>query len=642
MKQILLTVFFLASIAANAESTSDTLFVYFKSGGFNAFPNSMIDRQETENGCLVIHTVAGSEFSYPLDDVANTTNVGPAVALPSITSFKVQSKYNDEIPESIEATITGDSLVTLSVSSIGRWLTPTFELSDASASAYIGDVRQISGVSRRSYRDDVFYTVARPDEFVLTQSGGDGDATLSMMPFGRHYRVAVDWLTSHALNVPRIDIDIENGEMVSSKEVYLSASLKIDGAGVFPSMDATDVQIKGRGNTSWSNNPWAKNPYRLKFLKKQAPFGLKKGKSWVLQANKQQHSMMANAVGMKIARLVGTAAANHVIPVELYINGDYRGSYVFTEKVGVSANSIEVDDESVATLLELDTYFDEAYKFRSSKYNLPVNISHPDFSEDETSLTLEAIQDDFNRLIDALYRNDDISSMVDVDMMARYLMVNDLIVNYEIQHPKSTYLYKSDLTDPDAKYVFGPVWDLDYAFGYETGFDYGTVDRYADFWTEKSDKMSGWTFIRDLRYHSGEATDKAYYNVWNDFMDNHLQEVIDFCDDYYRYALPSFEHNFTMWGDGRGYALISSNMKSWIKTRAEYVYSGLTPYPPVDPDDPDKDGIVNISSSPVTSTVDVYSLSGMLVRRALPVGDLRSSLPAGLYIVNGKKIRIDD
>lgn len=639
MKHFLLAATLLSVLGGRAETPSDTLFVYMKSGGFNAFPMAVVERQTTEAGQLVIKTASGAEFSYLLDDVERTSFESPAGPLPSFTSFTIQSKHNDEVYANIESTITDDSEIKITVPSIGRWLTPSFELSDASASAYIDGRRQQSGVSRDSYRDGKTFVVARPGELIYTNTSDTG-TEWAMRPYGRHYRVTADWLVDRVTNVPRMDIDIENGEMVSSKDVYLSAKITIDGAGVFPSMDATDVQIKGRGNTSWSSNPWDKNPYRLKFVKKQAPFGLKKAKSWVLQANSQTRSMMANAVGMKIARMVGTAAANHVIPVELYINGNYRGSYIFTEKVGVSANSVDVEDETVAALLELDTYYDEAYKFRTTRYNLPVNIKDPDLSETETHLTLDGIKADFNRFTDALYRKEDISPLVDVDMLARYLMVNDLIVNYEIQHPKSTYVYKADMTDKDSKYVFGPVWDLDWAFGYETNRNYCTADQNADFWTAYSRKMESWTFIRDLRQNTGEVVDKAYYKVWTDFMDNHLQEIIDYCGDYYRYARPSFEHNATLWSDGRGYASVSGNMSSWIDTRARYVYSQLTPYDLTEPDDPGTDAIVNVDRCSAVSTVDVYSLSGVLLRRGVAVGELRRSLPAGIYIVNGKKLKI--
>ena len=64
----------------------------------------------------------------------------------------------------------------------------------------------------------------------------------------------MDFLTDHSTTVPRIDINTVGGVYITSKEYYVDAEIIIDGAGVFPSM--TDaVKIKGRGNSSWSNNP---------------------------------------------------------------------------------------------------------------------------------------------------------------------------------------------------------------------------------------------------------------------------------------------------------------------------------------------------------------------------------------------------
>ena len=73
----------------------------------------------------------------------------------------------------------------------------------------------------------------------------------------------------------------------------------------------------------------------------------------MLLANAQKGSMMTGAIGMKAAQLMGCAAANHLVPVELYINGDYRGSYTFTEKIGLHNNSIDLENESRAVLLDM-------------------------------------------------------------------------------------------------------------------------------------------------------------------------------------------------------------------------------------------------------------------------------------------------
>lgn len=488
------------------------------------------------------------------------------------------------------------------------------------------------------------------------------DDELQWTPFGRHYRVTVDWPTDRATMVPTIIIYTENSEMVSSKDYYLNATIDINGAGVFPDMESTDVLIKGRGNSSWSGYAWDKNPYRLKFSVKVKPFGLTKGKNWVLQANKQTGSMMVNAVGMKAAHLFGAVAANHVVPVELYMNGGYRGNYIFNEKLGFSNNSIDLDDESAATFLELDSY-SETGQFRTTYYSMPVNIKEPDF-DDETAytvLTKEDITSDVNALMKAVSQKNGISDWVDVDYLASFLSVNELVGNYELMHPKSTYLYKENLFG-DSKYIFGPVWDLDWAYGYETNHAYCTTGSKDDFYSNPAHTFYGGSnanradlFWKNLRY-ADEAVDRAYYTLWTRFMnDGGLDELLDFCEEYYTYANPSFQHNAQMWGDGYSYSTTKTNMVNWLRQRATYIYSKLTPYDltgvfedPVswteseaylDNDDPeDPDAIALPQARPTLFTV--YDLRGMLLKRNATFDTWRNGLAPGIYIVNGKKVLV--
>ena len=466
-----------------------------------------------------------------------------------------------------------------------------------------------------------------------------------MRPFGRNYRVHIDWLTDQpTARVPRVDINTNTGEMISSKEYYLDATISIDGGGVYPDMAETPVQIKGRGNSSWDSWEWAKNPYRLKFASKQKPLGMTNGKSWVLLANKQGGSMLSNAVGMKAAGLVGTAAANHIIPVELYINGNYRGNYNFTEKVGVSNNSIDVANEDSTALLELDTYFDETYRFRSAQYNLPVNIQFPDFAEDPTMITQQMIETDFNNFMRRLKNGVEISSLVDIEMLARYLLVTELIANFELHHPKSTYLYKEAIGSYNSKFVFGPIWDLDWAYGYELNKQYCTTGATSNYYTAVNMEARQW--VNDLRYVS-KALDRTYYTVWTNFMENHLQELLDYCDDYFAYAEPSLQNNATQWGDGYDYATVTSNTKQWLERRANYVYNSLKVYPIDTPeeeddmhfDDDHPNGIEIVDAdNDAHSLVDVYDINGRLVKRQVSVFDLRSGLRPGIYIVGGRKM----
>ncbi|MCR4853372.1 MAG: CotH kinase family protein [Prevotella sp.] len=809
MKRIVWLLLSLLLLSSESEArclhlaSNDTTFVYLRNGDVDVYPQDLARIENAENDGWNAIWNDGTIVYYDAQEVERISSEPPS-SLPEFTMFKLNNKYNHQVYTDVEADIS-DRLIALKVGCIGKWLTPSFQLSDEQAVAYIGNEQQYSKRSRRRFDTDVIYTVASPgmrilrrhpkpqgsDETVyplmltldqlstnapsnydegldkaidnnpstffhstwgegiyqklpedscphieihldeplrsvqwsiITRSdanrmprvielmasddgdswrhvasyttadglptqpgasftsptadlgracsylriiqreasyknyfcvaeldlakvqpkdeGQQGDYVYAMEPYGHDYTVQVEWLSDGSTNVPTVSINTQNGQMISSKENYLEAEITIDGAGVFPSMSATPVLIKGRGNTSWSTNPWDKNPYRLKFNEKVKPFGLTKGKSWVLLANKLSGSMMTNAIGMKVANLAGTAFSNHIVPVELYINGQYRGSYNFTEKIGFSNNSIDLEDESDATLLELDTYYDEPYKFKSNPYNLPVQIKEPDFSEGTTTLTMNDITTDFNKVMRQLKAGAEIAELVDIDQLARYLMVCDLIENYELMHPKSTFLYKEHVKG-DSKYIFGPVWDLDWAFGYELHYNYCISEQEADYFDRVW--MESRQFVRDLRYVSKQL-DRAYYKVWTQFIRNGLDELLDYCGDYFKYARPSFENNQKKWNDGNNYASAAVNARNWLKQRAEYVYAHLTPYELTDEELNPYTGIESLLVDSTTydrhshGFVDVFNLQGMCVKRQVPLAQLRSHLPSGIYIVNGKKL----
>lgn len=397
----------------------------------------------------------------------------------------------------------------------------------------------------------------------------------SLMPYGREVCAQVTWLTD-AAEVPKVYITTDLGILPPDKENYLKAYIRIDGSGVYPDF-ADSVNIRGRGNTSWAGQD-GKSPYRLKFASSKKPFGLTKGKSWVLLANRQTGSMLANPTAMKIASMVQTAGANRIIPIELYINDEYRGSYNFTQQVGLSNNSIDLDDESNAVLLELDSYYDEDYKFRSNCYYLPVNVKDPDLAEDyaDPDAQFQLIQDDFNHFCETLYFGEDYANLVDVPMLAKFLLVNELVMNLELGHPKSTFLYKEDLTALHSRYVFGPVWDFDWAFGYEKTSNYCTYDPTFDYF---GNLMNGYgkSFFNNLRYNS-EAINRAYYQEWTNFMNKHYAELLDYVETYYQYANPSFVNNSYKWGDGYNYETVKNNTVNWLRQRAQHIYENLEEY----------------------------------------------------------------
>ena len=550
----------------------DALHVFLTDGRIDAFPKSIVTSQTETGGNLVIQTSVGQTFSYPISSVDHVSDEAPT-DFPMFESYKFNDKFNDQVFTDADGEIVEDT-VFVTIAAIGKRLTASFKVPDDQVLVYVDGELQESKVTRRRFDHDTYYVVTREGIRMFLPEASDtrGETeTYSWQPYGRLVRVAVNWLTDRA-EVPTIYINTADGQPITSKTEYKDATIRIDGHDIFPSMEETLMQIRGRGNSSWG---WSKKPYRLKFADKVKPLGMTKGKNWVLLANGIGGSMMSNAVGMKAANLMGAAAANHIVPVDLYLNGEYRGSYNFTEKVGLANNSIDLEDETAAALLELDSYYDEpeGQKFRTMPYGLPINIKEPEFYEGTTTLTLETISTDFNAFMSTLYQGGDISQYVDVEQLVRFLMVNELICNFELYHPKSTFCYRESFESDTSKYVFGPVWDLDWAFGYEQGRNYFRNNVTSNFWIEMPN-FAVKQFIQDLRWKYEPMSD-LYKELWEKFLEEDLTELKEFCQDYYDFAHNSFSSNANVWGDRTNYAQQAVEAANWLDTRANQIYQDI-------------------------------------------------------------------
>ena len=492
------------------------------------------------------------------------------------------------------------------------------------------------------------------------------------VPFGRPCKVDVKYLTDHATGqykIPTIYVTIGSDttrwdysnwigmtlpDGTNTKEEWIKGcTFQLDGAGVWPDIDKVeDCEVRGRGNSSWTWSYMSKNPFRIKFPKKnkQTPFNLTKDRQWVFIANKQSGSMTSNSIAQKVAAMVDAEALCHMIPVDVYINGSYRGSYCFTEKIGIADNSVAID-EATGCLLELDDYFDEAFRFRDVTYKLPVNVKDPDFSEedDERVVTFESIQNSFNSLTSTLNGRGDIAKHIDMESWAKFWLVNDLVRNVETHHPKSCYLFNENPVEGE-KWKFGPVWDFDWAFGYEETHDYFIYGAEADLFSAVvSNNKAGYQFYNAIR--NSAAGKRAYYKEWVNFMaEGRLQELIEYIDDYTEFAMPSILHNNdanVMEMNKHDYTKVAKLSKEWITKRANYIFNNLETFD-ISPDiiEPEEYGqptdIESITSDKeLNRPVDVHTVGGVLVRRQVPYLKCLDELVPGIYIVEGKAILVN-
>ena len=612
MKQFftLLAVAMLSFAGVYAQNADAVRYIQMNDGQVVAIPEKYILGEEEENGVCTLSLEGSQTFTYSLANVAGVTDSYDVTGY-RLLSFGFTHDDNDQIYADVEATITevGDTLyVTANVPVIGKRLRPSFTL-DEGVSMWLDDIQQVSGQSSQRYDAPVVYTIAEPGHwmyYVPQQNAAVG----GFKPFGRPCKVSVKYLTDYATGeykIPTVYITFgdgvtwddtqwigqtlvdEAGNSYNTKEEWIKdCTFRLDGAGIWPDIDTVEgCEVRGRGNSTWRWSYMSKNPYRIKFPKKakQAPFNLTQDRQWVFISNKQRGSMVTNAIAQKIASMVDGEAICHMIPIDLYINGHYRGSYCFTEKIGIADNSVAID-ETTGCLLELDDYYDETYKFRDWNYNLPVNVKDPDFSEEdeERIVTFDDIQNSFNAMTESLFNGYDITRHVNMESWAKFCLVNDLVRNVETYHPKSCYLFNEDPAG-GRLWRFGPAWDFDWAFGYEESSSYYGVGSTEDIYSQRSGK-AGQKFYNALR--NTEAAKRAYYKEWLDFVaEGRVDELVEFISDYTDFARASFEHNNSAdvyETDYTDYAAQVAKSQQWVKNRASYIFNSLTKYDDISSD----------------------------------------------------------
>lgn len=259
---------------------------------------------------------------------------------------------------------------------------------------------------------------------------------------------------------PSIHINTPN-----KSEIYAWSTDWVTGASGFvveANRDTTSLgtlSIKARGNTSrW----YPKTPYNIKLDEKCEIFGIDDNKSWCLLANWMDRTLLRNDVAFEIARRTkGLKWTPEGKFVDMYLNGEYQGNYYLVEKIKIGKHRVDVSDKGY--ILEFDSYFDAEYKFWSPVYGMPVNVKEPDAQDLNMDNTFfNRIKNDVTQIETAISK---ISSgdkgyldYIDIDSYIDWFLVQELTMNAEAQHPKSSYMFR----DETGKIYAGPAWDFDW------------------------------------------------------------------------------------------------------------------------------------------------------------------------------------
>ena len=287
--------------------------------------------------------------------------------------------------------------------------------------------------------------------------------------------------TAWSGTLPVMFINTEGNVPVTEKETYLNATWYIDPMGLpgveglGSAQEPLSTQIKGRGNYTWTG--FEKKPYRLKFTEKAAPLGMPKSKHFVLLAHADDSDgFMRNESGLTLSRMLGMPWTPESRPVELVLNGDYRGLYFLTQNIRVDKDRVNItEQEDLATtdvdggwLVEIDNYDSDPHVtvFENGNQDSPIWFTYKSPEELSTEQE-EYLQGQMQAIDNAVYSTDKegedtpLSRLVDFDTLARYYITQEIVDDCESFHG-SCYLNRN--RGAEQKWQFGPVWDFGNAF----------------------------------------------------------------------------------------------------------------------------------------------------------------------------------
>ena len=320
-------------------------------------------------------------------------------------------------------------------------------------------------------------------------------------------------------NMPCLWVETEEPleELEADKEKESGGKLTLYLPGGRKAFQGEIEAMHGHGNSTWYEN---KKSWQIKLSAKASLLGMDPAKKWLLISNIKDPSMMRNKLFLDMAKECGLPGALSCEWVDLYVNGEYQGLYLLSEKVDVASGRLEIGDleaenkelngdvESYQNytlagaeetllqgwflfenpknieggyLLEMEypvRYAAEPSKFltRNGQY---VVVKSPAYASVEEIQYIYAFVQDFES---ALFAKDgylpegealdpgrtgiSYTEMMDMDSFAGRYVLDEISKNIDA-NSSSVFFYKPRYAD---KLYAGPVWDYDLALGNSGGW----------------------------------------------------------------------------------------------------------------------------------------------------------------------------
>lgn len=356
------------------------------------------------------------------------------------------------------------------------------------------------------------------------------------------------------------------------------------------------ISIEVRGSTS--QQFFDKKPYGLTTLQADnvtnnnvSLLGMPKENDWILNSLAFDQTGLRDVLSYELFERLGQYAARRVY-CEVMVNGDYKGLYVFMEKIKVDDDRVNIAkmDDSCNNYPEVTGgYITKADKangdpvaWSMEEYGNGWWPSYTDFihhypkPENVTLAQNNYIYGVFTNLATVANRHDTsistgIPSVIDIPSFVDFMLVAEYSSNVDV-YSLSTFFHK----DRNGKLRAGPVWDYNLTYGYDA---FGSRSRY-DVWQFNNQDNNGPKFWRDLfntdLYRCYLA--RRWFEQTAPGMPLSYEFVCNRMDEIEALITEAIGRDNQRWHNMTQHDQWMGDMKNWIQLRINWLNQNIGPY----------------------------------------------------------------
>lgn len=406
-------------------------------------------------------------------------------------------------------------------------------------------------------------------------------------------------------NLPIVVIETDGGASIPDEPKVL-ATMKIiwhqDGArNYMTDIDNPEflnyngrIGIERRGYSSQMVSD--KKPYGLETLQNDdvtnnnvSLLGMPAENDWILNSLAYDQTGMRDVIAYELSNQIGQYASRSRY-CEVIINGNYRGLYVFMEKIKVDKNRVNIEkmDETCnqppevtgGYIVQANRADNDPLAWTMQTYLMswwwPVYtefIHHYPKHEDITSTQNDYIHNVFLDLEAEAHNHNTsvtsgIPSIIDIPSFVDFMIMAEFTSNVDVYH-LSTFFHK----DRCGKLRAGPIWDYNLAFGYDA---FGNRSGY-DVWQFDNVDNVGPRFWKDL-FNTDEFRcylAKRWFELTESGMPLDYDFVCSRIDEIDTLITEAIGRDNQRWNQMSQHAQYVEDMKNWIQLRTNWLNQNI-------------------------------------------------------------------